>query len=337
MKKNSKKLIYFAVALIFIVAAAVISVVYMNKAPYVEMMKNTEEYKVEKVDLSVKGDRIYFLNTGSADAILIESEGKFALVDAAEDSDNPRGFEDLAFPGTEQYVVDAIKKIAGDKKGKATLEFVLGTHSHSDHIGGMDTVILDKDITVKTAYLKKYDESKIETYEIERWDNTEVYEQMVSACKERNVKLVQDMNEDKFTFGNFTMQFCNVYDPEKSELVGENDNAVGLLIEKDGMRAFLAADIDNRSGDEDRLSQQIGKVNLLKVGHHGYNESTSEGFVNALSPEIAVVTNSEGRMSRTPLENLNNAGACVFETGRYNGVVADFNSDKIVVFGNIDV
>ena len=98
------------------------------------------------------------------------------------------------------------------------------------------------------------------------------------------------MDEEKFTFGNFTMQFCNVYDPEKSELVGENDNAVGLLIEKDGMRAFLAADIDNKSGDEDRLSQQLGKVNLLKVGHHGYNESTTENFVKILKPEFAVVT-----------------------------------------------
>ena len=61
---------------------------------------------LEAIDLSTHGDRIYFLNTGGADAILIESEGKFALVDGAEDSDNPRGFEDLAFDGTEDYVVD---------------------------------------------------------------------------------------------------------------------------------------------------------------------------------------------------------------------------------------
>ena len=336
MKKNNKKILWIAAALIFIVAAVVISVVYMNNAPYLEMNKKTEEYNVEQVDLSVKGDRIYFLNTGGADAILIESEGKFALVDAAEDSDNPRGFEELVYEGTEQYVVDTVKKIAGDKNGKVTLEFVLGTHSHSDHIGGMDTLILDKDVTVKAAYLKKYDENRINPYEIEHWDNKEVYEQMISACEERDVRLVQQMNEDKFYFGNFTMQFCNVYDPENDEPVGENDNAIGLLIEKDGMRAFLSADIDNKTGDEDRIAKQIGKINLLKVGHHGYDESSTENFINTLHPEIAVVTNNERWISKNPLNNLNNVGAYVFETGKYNGVVADFNSDEIVIFGNID-
>ena len=57
------------------------------------------------------------------------------------------------------------------KDGKVVLEFVLGTHSHSDHIGGLDTVILDENITVKTAYIKEYDESKIKSYEIERLTN----------------------------------------------------------------------------------------------------------------------------------------------------------------------
>ena len=52
-------------------------------------------------------------------------------------------------------VVDAVRKIAGDENGKAVLEFVLGTHSHSDHIGGLDTVILDENITVKTAAIAK--------------------------------------------------------------------------------------------------------------------------------------------------------------------------------------
>lgn len=337
LKKISKKVKIIAAAVIAVIAAVVLSVVYMNNIPYETMNKNAQKYSVNDVDLSVGGDRIYFLNTGSADAIIIESEGKFALVDAAEDSDNPRGFDNLVFEGTEQYVADAIKKIAGNKKGKAQLEFVLGTHSHSDHIGGMDTVILDEAITVKKAYIKEYDESRIVPYEIEHWDNKEVYEQMLSACEKRGVPVIHSIPEESFSFGNFTLTFCNVNDGEAEELVGENDNAVGLLVEKNGMRAFLAADIDNKSGDEDRLAKQIGKINLLKVGHHGYDDSTTENFVSALKPEIAVVTNREKGISRTPLDNLNKAGACVFETGKYNGVVADFSSDEILLFGNINV
>lgn len=330
--KGKRKIIISAV-LFFAITVTSLLVFFM---PDIKMVSGVRGYMLESIDLSTHGDRIYFLNTGSADAILIESNGKYALVDGGEDSDNPRGFEDLAFEGTEDYVVDAIKRIAGDESGRAVLEFVLGTHSHSDHIGGLDTVILEEDITVKTAYIKKYDESKINSHETTEWDNKEVYEQMISACEKKNVPVVQDISEESFSFGNFTMKFCNTAETESIEPIGENENAVGLLVEKDSLRAFLAADINNYDGDEDRLSTEIGKINLLKVGHHGYDGSTSIGFVQALSPEIAVVTNKAGGISRTPLKNLNSVNASVFETGKYNGIVAEFANDKIVLYSDID-
>lgn len=330
--KVKRKLI---IALVALFAAALMGgLVYFM--PDIKMASGISDYTVKAIDLTTHGDRIYFLNTGSADAILIESEGKFALVDGGEDSDNPRGFEELAFEGTETYVVDAIEKIAGDENGKAVLDFVLGTHSHSDHIGGLDTVILDDNITVKTVYIKKYDESKIKSYEIDKWDNKEVYKQLISACDKKGVSVIQDMSEEPFSFGNFTLKFCNTAETESTEPIGENENAVGLLIEKKGMRVFLAADINNYDGDEDRLSKELGKINLLKVGHHGYDGSTGSAFVRALSPEFAVVTNKKGGISRKPLQNLNSVNALIFETGNYKGIVAEFTKDKIVLYGNID-
>lgn len=328
-----KRKILIVVVVILIVAATALLTYFM---PYISKSLNERNYSLEPVDLSAHGDRIYFLNTGGADAILIESDGKFALVDAAEDSDNPRGFPELIYDGTEDYVVDAVRKIAGDEKGKAVLEFVLGTHSHSDHIGGFDTLILDENITVKTAYIKKYDSSKIRQYEIDAWDNQEVFDQMISACEKKNVPVVHDISEEPFTFGNFTMKFCNTAETDISEPVGENENAVGLLIEKDGVRAFLAADINNLDGDEDRLAKELGKINLLKVGHHGYDNSTTLDFVKSLNPEFAVVTNKKGKISRTPLKNLNSVKAAIFETGKFEGVVAEFTNGGIVLYKDID-
>lgn len=330
---TTKRKIIIAIIVLLLAAAVILPIYFM---PNIKMIQGAEKYNMEAADLSRHGDRIYFLNTGGADAILIESEGRFALIDGAEDSDNPRGFEDLAFEGTEDYVVDAIKKIAGDENGKAVIDFVLGTHSHSDHIGGLDTVILDENITVKAAYIKKYDESKIRAYEIESWDNKEVYEQMLSACEKRKVPVVHDISEEEFAFGNFTLKFCNTAETQSAEPVGENENAVGLLNEKNGVRAFLAADINNYDGDEDRLAVELGKTNLLKVGHHGYDGSTTPGFVEALRPEIAIVTNRQGGISRTPLKNLMSVNASVYETGKYNGIVAEFTDDGIALYGDLD-
>ena len=328
-----KRKIIIVVALALTVAVLVLVAHFM---PNIKMALVARGYTVEEIDLSTHGDRIYFLNTGGADAILIESEGKFALVDGAEDSDNPRGFPELVYDGTEDYVVDAIRKIAGDKNGKAVLEFVLGTHSHSDHIGGLDTVILDENITVKTAYIKEYDESKIKAYEIEKWDNKEVYEQMISACEKKGVPVIHEISEEPFTFGNFTMKFCNTAETQSTEPIGENENAIGLLIEKNNLRAFLAADINNLDGDEDRLAKELGKINLLKVGHHGYDNSTTSDYIQALSPEFAVVTNRKNGISRTPLKKINSVKAIVFETGKHNGIVADFTENEIVIYKDID-
>lgn len=330
---TAKRKILFALLTLAVIGAAVLTFIFM---PYAQMKNNLKDISLLSAEELTAEDAIYFLNTGSADAILIKSDGKFALIDAAEDSDNPRGFANLEFEGTEEYVVNAVKKIAGDKKGRVTLDFILGTHSHSDHIGGFDTLILDEDITVKKAYLKKYDEDRITNYEIEKWDNKEVYEQMLDACEKRGVPVIHNISEEPFSFGNFTLKFCNAYYKELDEKTGENENAVGLLVEKDGYRAFLAADINNYVGDEDRLAEEIGKINLLKVGHHGYDGSTTKGFCEALRPEIAVVTNKENGISRAPLVNLNKINAAVLETGAFGGIVAEFGNDGIRLYENLD-
>lgn len=269
-------------------------------------------------------DRIYFLKTGSSDAIVLESDGRFAMVDAGEDTDNPRGFEGLNLAGYEKEVVAWLKAYAADENGKVHLDFVVGTHAHSDHIGGFDTVILDPDITVGRAYLKTYDSSKINEYEIEEWDNQEVYDQMVSALNERNVPIVSEPDGTPFAFGNFTVTLLNTDDPENPDRVGENDQSLGVLLEKNGTRIFLAGDMDDNTGDETRLASVIGKVDLLKVGHHSYSGSTTKGFVKTLRPAACVITNNKESVDRNTIARI--VHICrhknVYITGAENGVLA---------------
>ncbi len=284
------------------------------------------------------GDRIHFLKTGSSDAIILESDGLFAMVDAGEDTDNPRGFDGLELPGYEQEVLGYLKQNCADENGKVHLDFVLGTHAHSDHIGGFDTIIRDPDVTVGRAYLKAYDSSKINDHEVTDWDNQEVYDQMVAALNERNVPLIQNPDPVTFAFGHFTVTLINAVDPESEGKVGENDNSFGVLLEKNGTKIFLAGDMDNNSGDEARLAPEIGKVDLLKVGHHGYGGSSSEPFISTLRPTTCVVTNSRFGPSHDTLTSIVkiNKSDRIYLTGVENGVLAVIGDNgQIAYYGGI--
>ncbi len=277
-------------------------------------------------------DAIHFLNTGTSDAILIESNGLFALVDAGEDSNYPAGKKNLAYTGYEQEVLDYLKKYAADENGNVTLEFILGTHSHSDHIGCFDEIINDPAVSVCRAYLKRYNQDIIKSYEVRNWDNYEVYTQAVSAIEKNDIEYIWSIPSAQFTMGDFTIQFFNTDDYSGGKKIGENENSVGVKVSKGNMTAFLAGDINNRIGTEDRLSGQVGKIDLLKVGHHGAVLSSTTNFIEALDPSIAILTNSKKNVWNCTKRTLTKNGTPMYTTVENDGIIAVFtDGGKIVL------
>lgn len=326
-----------AVALSTVIAAgAVISASFVMKYNN-EIKSNRKQFEISTFNSKDKDeDRIHFLSTGSSDAILLESGGSFALIDCAEDSDNPRGFAELEYEGYEQLVLEYLKANAADENGTVKLDFILGTHSHSDHIGGFDTIISDPSVRIGKAYLKEYNESQIISSEVDYWDNKEVYEQMINALNSKNIPIISNIDEKPFSFGSFTITFFNTKD-YNAEKVGENDNSVGVLIEKNGARIFLAGDINNVNGDEDRLAPLIGKVDLLKVGHHSYSGSTTSDWLKTLSPDVCVVTNNYESADKRTLRRITRVSdSAILLTGQENGIVAVIDDNgKISYYNNI--
>lgn len=332
MSKLMKTLIRTLRALVIILLCTALTAAVLVGVVRLGFRRSSGRFPVSGTPKDEPGaDRIHFLSTGSSDCILIESNGFFALVDSGEDSDYPADKPSLRLTGYEEEVYDYLSRYAARPDGTIALEFIVGTHSHSDHIGGFDELISAPDVTVGRAYLKKYDETKIIDMERRRWDNTEVYTQMLEALNERGIPVISDISEQDFTLGDFTLRFFNTVDPESDSKVGENDNSLGLRVSKAGRSVFLAGDIDNKTGDEDRLAGLIGKVDVLKPGHHGYISSSSRGFIDALDPDIVIITNRFSKAVKLGmpcmLRYLYRAGAAVYTSADNGGVVLGIEDD----------
>lgn len=326
MKKSKKIVLTILAVLLAVLAVAGIAagVMYAIQSSNFKKMQGDFEFLPETFQKTDGVDRIHFMNTASSDAILIESNGKFALVDAAEDSDYPEAKPALNYEGHEEKVLKYLKDNAANEDGKVVLEFVVGTHAHSDHIGGFDTIINDPDVIVKKAYLKEYDAAKIIKYEVNEWDNQEVYDQMVNALEAKNVEIVSEISEEPFMFGDFECRFFNTRYDDSGKKVGENDNTLALRLTKAGKNILLSGDLDNISGDEKNLADSIGKIDLLKTGHHGYALSSSYGYIKKINPDLVIATNTVKKIYPNVKWNYTMvAKAPVYGTVEHNGIIAE--------------
>ncbi len=319
----------------WIVVPLMIAIFVLDITTVVLCNKYCARYTVEAEDFSGKygDDRLHFLNTSNSDAILIESNGHFGLVDAGEGGENPRRKNE--YPGFSEKVVKYLKKVAGDGSGKVYLDFVLCTHYHYDHSGGFHTIFTDEDITVGKVYFKKYDPSIGKSYEPVKWGLQDIYDQLINDIKARGFNLVDSLPDKPFQFGDFTLQFYNTVTPEGAEGRGDNAASVGVKVIKGSKSAFLAADITASTGLEALLKDKIGDVDLLKIGHHGYYGSSSQSFLRTLRPEIAIVTNRLGKIYPNVKWNLTMvAHAAIFATFDNNGIVASFTDNGNIVLTN---
>lgn len=277
-------------------------------------------------------DRIHFLNTANSDAIIIESNGKYAMIDAGEGNNNPRRKTD--YKGYESEVIEYIKKICRKENGEVYLDMILGTHCHYDHIGCYHAIITDNEIGIGKAYFKEFNPEIAKDYETESWKIDEIYNQIISDLKARNIEIVQNIPK-AITFGDFMLDFYNTVTPSELSGKGENASSIGIRVKKGDKTAFLAADITKSCGLEDLLGEQIGDVDLLKIGHHGYFGSSSQDFLDNLRPEIAIVTNQLGKIYPNVKWNLvMHAKLPVYATYDNNGIIASFIDDAEIILTN---
>ncbi len=330
MKKDKKKLarviatwIVTTVMLsVFILDIIVVAIgnKYVNEIPI-----TNETFNYENGD-----DRIHFLNTANSDCIILESNGKFALIDSGEGNENPR--RKTEYKGYRDEVISYIKKVASDKNGYVNFEFILGTHMHYDHSGNFEAIFKDEKITAEKAYFKEFNESVATEMETGDWGNKVTYEKILKVLEIKNIPVISDLPDEEFKFGDFTLRFLNTVTPEELYEKGENASSVGVIVRKGEKTAFLSADFTKDSGLEGIYVDDIGDVDLLKIGHHGYYGSSSMAFLKVLKPEITIVTNYIGKIYPNVKWNLTMvAKAPTFSTAHRNGIIATFTDNNEIL------
>ena len=249
------------------------------------------------------GNRIHFINTkakSGSDAILLESNGHYALIDMGEDYDFPDG-SDPRYPSrwgismrNYQVLEDRLIRHL-DQIGVKKLDFIIGTHVHSDHIGGADEIL--NRYQVGKFYLKKYSDDRI-TANWGLWDNLFNYDNALRAAQKRGVTLIQNISDEDshLKLGDMDIQlynYKNEYDAEGNlkKVRDDNSNSIVSVVTVAGKRIYLGGDLDNAEGAEDKLGPVIGKVDMMKWNHH-YDATISNtiNFLENLSPKMIIQT-----------------------------------------------
>ncbi|MGN1315745.1 MAG: ComEC/Rec2 family competence protein [Acutalibacteraceae bacterium] len=330
MVKDKKKLA--RVIATWVVTSVMLSVFILDIVVVALGNKYVNEISVtdENFDYKNGDDRIHFLNTANSDCIIIESNGKFALIDSGEGNENPR--RKTEYKGYRDEVINYIKKVAADKNGNVNFEFVLGTHMHYDHSGNFEAIFKDEQISANKAYFKEFNEKVATELEANDWGNRETYEKILTVLEDRKIPVISDLPDAEFAFGDFTIRFINTQTPRELYGNGENASSVGVIVKKGEKSAFLAADFTKDSGLEQVYADDIGDIDLLKIGHHGYYGSSSIGFLKKLKPEIAIVTNHLGKIYPNVKWNLTMvAEVPVFSTAHRNGIIATFTDKNEII------
>ena len=233
----------------------------------------------------------FFLDVGQGDACFLELPGgKTMLIDA----------------GTAGAAGPILSLVRG--RGHSRLDYVVATHPHADHIGGMAEIL--SSCSVGTLYMP-YAKT-----------NTKTYEQLLMTILEKEVPVVTAAAGTAIEgIPGVTAVFAAPAEGAAEDL----NNASAVLRLSFGETDFLFAG-DAEAASENRMlaSGMPLDAEVLKAGHHGSDTSTSPAFLAAVRPAFAVIScgagNSYGHPSAAVLEALAGAGAAVCRTDT-NGTI----------------
>lgn len=249
---------------------------------------------------------VHFIDVGQADAIFIRlPDGQIMQIDAGKNN-------------TGDEITEYIKS-----QGIEKIDYLIGTHPHEDHIGGLDNVI--KAFEIGEIYMPRVSSSKTPT--------TKTYEDVLMAIKDKGKAITAPHAGDIIVQGeNYKAE---VFSPKREDYDDLNEYSIIIKITYGDAKFLFMGDAEALNEREIVDAGYDVNADVLKLGHHGSSTSSTEKFLKEVSPDYAVIScgkgNSYGHPHDEIVERCNNLNIKMLRTDNDGNIIMKTDGKNIEV------
>ena len=283
-KRNKKKLLY----LIFLLIISGLLYLYDN-------YYNNESID-KRIVTNASGDLVVqFIDVGEADCTLISNNGHNMLIDAGNNRDG-------------KLLVNYFKSIGINK-----FDYLITTHSHEDHIGGMDNII--NSFEVNKFYIPNVSVDNM------------TYKEVIKSLNNKNINKETPSEDSIIELGNSKLKVLSIRD-DKEDL---NKDSIVLKLYYGNISLLFMGDAP--SDIEHSILNKDLKSNVLRVGHHGSRYSSSANFLYKVHPEYSIISvgnnNDYGHPHKVTIDKLNRINSKIYRTDLNGTIIMSSDGNNI--------
>jgi competence protein ComEC len=255
--------------------------------------------------------KVHFIDVGQGDATLIQQINQDntynMLIDAGNNGDGG-------------YLVEYLKD-----QGVKTLDYIIGTHPHSDHIGGLDDVI--KGFQVGAIIMPKV------------MANTRTFEEVMEAVSDKGLSITSPVPGTSYPLGEAEF---TILAPNSDDYASLNDYSIANRLVFGSNSFIFTGDAEALSEEEilNNFNKRDLASDVFKLAHHGSSTSNTEDFLEAINPSYGIIScgqdNSYGHPHREIMAQLKARNILVFRTDLHGTIVINSDGKDISIETELD-
>lgn len=263
----------------------------------------TDTTTINQSKINLEGEilEVHFIDIGQGDSTYIKyPNGKNLLIDGGSKS-------------KAEILINYL-----NNQGIEEIDTIIATHPHEDHIGSLPEVI--RNFKVNNMYLPK------------KTSNTNIFEELLLEVKKNKISLKEGKKDlNLLKENNFSVDLLW---PD-GDYKNTNNNSIVTKITYGNIKTLIMADAEKEVEKALGNDKNNIKADILRVGHHGSNTSSTLDFLKKVNPKYSIISVGEGNKYGHPdmeaMENLKEIKTEVLRTDRDGNIVFYIDGKNIEV------